>query len=377
MPPTSMMIKPASSACNLRCKYCFYRFIADSRKIANKGKISEEILEQIVRKGLEHADGVCVFAFQGGEPMLAGLPFYRCFIGLQNRYNCKGVTIRNTIQTNGTLINDEWASFFFDNQFLVGVSLDGPKKIHDFNRIDSGGGGSFIQVMNAIDKLKNNDVDYNILSVVTGKNARLIERTYGFFKKQGFSYLQFIPVLEPIEQERGMKEYYLSIEDYEMYLINIFDLWYSDLKTDKYISIRHIDNWISILLGRSPESCNMKGKCSVQYVIEGDGSVYPCDFYAFDHWKIADIMESDLKEIAKTKRAKCFIEESLVIPEQCKKCKYVALCRNGCKRDRTMQSDGTYTKNYYCKAICGFFCKREHQLINAANLCRDLLRKPI
>ena len=187
-----------------------------------------ETLEKLVQSVLEYADDTASFSFQGGEPMLAGLDFYRNLLVLQKKYNTKNIKIKNAIQTNGTLINLEWAEFFRAHHFLVGVSLDGMEGIHNLNRVDHNGEGTYLRVIDAIKILDEFQVEYNILCVVTRLVAKHPEKTYRFFKKQGFQYLQFIPCLDGLEKQPGMDNYSLSPQLYGNFLKRLFDLWLKD-----------------------------------------------------------------------------------------------------------------------------------------------------
>lgn len=372
MPPINILIKPASSKCNLRCRYCFYYAIAEQRCVADMGIMQESTLKKLIRSGIEYADHILSFAFQGGEPTLVGLEFYEKVVYYQKKYlkelGKKDLKIHNAIQTNGTLIDEIWAEFFKKNHFLVGISLDGSLNVHDRNRMDTTGKGTFARVLRTVELFSRFGVEYNILSVVTGENAMAVRRIYRFFAKQKFRYLQFIPCLEPFEKERGIESYHLSVQEYENFLIEIFDLWLADFRQGNYISIRHIDNWVYLLIGEKPEACNMNGCCSIQFVVEGDGSVYPCDFYVFDEWKLGDIGDLTFQEIIDEPKAQRFIAESLPVPEECKICRYGSLCRNGCKRDRTGSGASGIEKNYYCRAIYHFFSKREKELREVAQI---------
>jgi uncharacterized protein len=217
MPPLSLLIKPVSSSCNLRCKYCFYHSIAENRTTNNYGIMDGRLLEVIVKKALEYADQTCTFAFQGGEPTLSGLDFYKRLIELERKYNIKKVRINNAIQTNGIAIDEKWAAFLSKHNFLVGISLDGPQNIHDCDRIDAKNGGSFNRVMKAVTLFNKYKIEYNILSVVTGSTARHIGKIYNFFKKNNFKYLQFIPCLDLLNEVRGVNEYSLSPERYDSF----------------------------------------------------------------------------------------------------------------------------------------------------------------
>lgn len=371
MPPINILIKPASSACNMACRYCFYRDVAEHRAQAFEGMLSLEDMERVIRAGMEYAEHICSFAFQGGEPTLAGLDFYRRVVELQSKYARPGVEIRNAIQTNGLLIDEAWAKFFAEHHFLVGLSLDGPADLHNLNRVDAADDGTFNRVLRAAQLMEKHGVEFNILCVVTGRNARAVEKIYRFYRRQGFRWLQFIPCLEPMEQQRGEEKYHLSAEGYGDFLIRLFDLWYDDLRHGEYVSIRHLDNWLSILLGDRPEACNMAGQCSVQFVVEGDGGVYPCDFYVLDEWRMGTVGETSFAEMQQGEVARRFVEASLRVPEQCRACRWYGLCRNGCRRDRLVLPDGAIDQTCYCAAYRKFFTQREGKLMDAVRLiCR-------
>lgn len=363
MPPLSVLIKPASSACNMSCSYCFYRDEAQNRKEAFMGMLSPENAEKVVKGAMEFAEGSCSFMFQGGEPALAGIDFFRSFIELEKKYSAKGIRISNSIQTNGLLIDGEWASFFRENDFLVGVSLDGNADLHNLNRYSPSGDETFNRVMKSVSLLRKEKVDFNILSVVTSKNARSAEKIYNFFRKQDLRYLQFIPCLDPFG-EKGMSP---SADEYASFLIRIFDLWYDDLLKGRYVSIRHIENWLLLLSGRNPASCAACGKCGIQFVVEGDGGVYPCDFYVLDRYRLGTVGEDDFTSLATCETARRFIGESLTIPDECRVCPFYPLCRNGCRRERK-EDTGV---NRYCESYKEFFSQRLDKLQNAANMiCR-------
>ncbi len=328
--------------------------------------MSPETTEKLIKTAAEFADGTCSFMFQGGEPTLAGLDFYRNFLEIEKKYAKKGLRFTHSIQTNGYIIDDEWAEFLSENKFLVGLSLDGPAEIHDFNRTDSAGKGTFNKVMKTARLFDKHRVEYNILAVVTSRNARSAAKVYNFCKKQGFRWLQFIPCLDSFECGEGATDS-LGCDEYENFLSTVFNLWFTDLKKGEYISIRHIDNWLSILAGAMPESCAMRGNCSVQFVTEGDGSVYPCDFYVLDELKIGTVGENSFKEMFESENAQKFLRTSLNIPEECKSCPFFCLCRNGCRRERNV-FDGKPALNRYCAAYKNFFTKNADNLKTALSL---------
>lgn len=355
MPPLFLLIKPASSICNLRCGYCFYHTIAENRSIGSYGIMSLEKLEQLVKKALAFADGSCTFAFQGGEPTLAGLDFFRSLPDFVQRYNHKKLEIRYTIQTNGITVNEDWCRFFHDNRFLVGISLDGTKDIHDLMRTDPQGKGSFSRVIKAIGLFNKYKVEYNILCVVTNYVARHIHKVYLEFKKHGFNYLQFIPCLDPLGEETGGYQHSLTTDRYTGFLKILFDLWYEDFIKEKGVSIRYFDNLVGMAMGYPPESCGMSGMCTANYVIEADGGVYPCDFYVTDEWLMGKIHEKDFSDLANSEAAKRFIEMSRHVDPQCRSCQWYRLCRGGCRRDRDAADGLQLSLNRHCAAYREFF----------------------
>ena len=368
MPNISMLIKPASSNCDLRCKYCFYHSIAENRIIQSYGIMSIDTLECIVKKALDYSDNMCTFAFQGGEPTIAGIDFYKKLIEFVKLYNKKNVTVNFSLQTNGILINDEWARFLAENNFLVGVSLDGPKDIHNAHRIDTNNNGTFNKVMKAIELFNKFKVQYNIVYVVTALSARYANKIYNLFKKNNFRYIQFIPCLDPINEKRGKHPYSLKPLDFEKFLRLTFDLWYEDFIKGDYVSVRYFDNLVGIIQGHAPEACGMSGRCQVQCVIEADGGVYPCDFYAIDKWNMGNINDREIEDILSCETAKDFVKVSLPVAQECKECNWVSICRGGCRRERENFQEEVIDLNYYCTAYREFFNYAYTRLENVAKI---------
>lgn len=347
MPPLSIMIKPASSLCNLRCKYCFYCNVASIREVKSFGVMSNDTAGNLIKNALRFADGESVaFAFQGGEPLIAGMDYFRFFVDTVKKYNEKHSRIFYSIQTNGTLVDNDWARFFCQNEFLVGLSLDGDFDGNKF-RVDANGQNAYYKIQRAANKLKKHKVEFNLLTVLTGYCAENCERIYKFFRSNGFKFLQFIPCLRPFGSNEE-SELYMTPEQYSNFLIRIFNLYVKDFVRGNYVSIRQFDNLVRMYLGQKPEQCGMCGYCSHQFVIEGNGNVYPCDFYCTDEWLLGNINSNSLEQMANGEKATAFLKESLFVPEKCKKCRFYSLCRaGGCKRQRA-DSD-------YCSAYKTFF----------------------
>lgn len=347
-----LLIKPASANCNLRCEYCFYEDEAKKRKEFSYGFMDESIAEILIKKAMEVSEGMVEFGFQGGEPILAGLPFFQSFTQMVRSYNKTNATVLYTLQTNGSLLDTNWCSFLKQENFLVGISLDGIKSVHDKLRKDKKGDGTFLSVMKAIDLLKRYEIPFHVLTVLSKETAVRIERIYRFYEKNHICYQQYIPCLDPYGETRGERSYSLKPEQYKEALKHLFDLWFQSYLDGKYCSIRQFENYITMLRGGLPESCSMSGRCSMQNIIEANGDVYSCDFYAMDSYCLGNIKERSLEELFEI--SKQFQKTSHTIEKICEKCRWYPLCRGGCRRDRE-QMDGRIGLNYYCEAYQGFF----------------------
>lgn len=372
MPPISVLIKPASSKCNLKCEYCFYHDVASSRSVSDFGFMSPETIETIIRKVLLFASDQATFSFQGGEPTLCGIDFFRHVVELQKKFNVNNVKINNCVQTNGILIDNEWASFLHEHNFLVGLSFDGPQKLHDRYRVDAKKRGTYERVTQTVKLFNEYKVDYNILFVVTEATARHPDEVYSYFKKRDFRFLQFIPCIDPNNSKRGEHEYSLSPLSYTGFLKRFFDNWYADFTGGREVSIRYFDNLVRIVMGIRPEMCSLLGSCGCQFVFEADGSVYPCDFYVTDEWKLGNIREKELLELSSSETCTRFIESSLSVAPKCNGCKWRVLCKGGCRRDREDPYSKKIGQNYYCKSYYEFLNYAYPRLVNIARNIRQV-----
>ena len=350
MKDLTLLIKPAAGLCNMDCGYCFYKTASETRE---NRIMTRETAGRLIEKIGEENPSHLQLIFQGGEPTLAGLEFYAYFT--EKVRETLQADAAYSIQTNGLNVDGNTARVYRDNDFLVGVSLDGGRKTNDRYRRDKNGNSVLPQVLTAIALLERYGVPYNILSVVDNENAAEIDATYAYFKKHGFYNLQFIPY---VDERAGIS---LSAAAYEAFLKRLFDLWYDDFDPDDMIQIRHLNNYIDILAGYPPENCAMCGVCGGYFVVEANGDLYPCDFYCRPEDRIGSIF--DERPFAMGEKQKRFIEESLIIRETCKHCKYYSLCRGGCKRDRI---DGL-TKNRYCEAYYNFFDYALERLVKVVN----------
>jgi uncharacterized protein len=357
------MIKPASGLCNMACKYCFYRDVASHRQQYSYGMMTMEVLEQLVRRAMIYADGQASFSFQGGEPMLAGLDFYRQLMIFEKKYNTRNLMISNSIQTNGTLIDAKWAAFFAENHFLTGVSVDGDKAIHDSNRIFADGSGTYAKVMDGIGHLKKAGAEYNVLCVVTAAAAERGAEIYHALSEH--QYLQFIPCIEGFDETHSIHA--PGAEAYGRFLKDVFDCYERSWRQGKYVSVRTFDNYIGILRGQRPEHCGMSGHCGIYYLAEANGNIYPCDFYVLDQWKLGNIVTDSFVRLANMERKLGFVESSLPVPTQCAGCKWYGICRGGCRRDREPFMNGKPGLNRYCEGFKDFFEYAYQRLENLAS----------
>ena len=355
MKQLTFLVKPASSLCDLRCRYCFYEDEAQHRETKNMGLMTEGTARRLIQAAAEAVEpgDVIQITFQGGEPTLAGLDFFRRFLALERELCPPGVSIHHSIQTNGMAVDEEWAAFFRDNGFLVGLSMDGTRPLHDGQRVDAQGKGTWDRAAAALARLDQAGVETNLLCVVTGQIARSPQKVYQALKKLGPHPLQFIPCLDPIQAPRGSMPYSLSPQRYGQFLCGLFDCWYRDWQAGQYTSIRLFDDYLRILAGMPPSTCAASGACGSYLVVEGDGSLYPSDFFVLDEWRIGSIHDLSVEQAMGHPVSRRFLSRGGGQPSACAGCPYAGICRGGCPRDWT--AFGPQGENYYCPAFRQFF----------------------
>ena len=346
----SVLVKPVSGACNLNCSYCFYGEEAAERAEKRLPPMSDTTLEALVRRVFGSRETEVFFVFQGGEPTLAGREFFERAVSLQKQYS-RGKRFHNSLQTNGLKLDSEWCGFLKNEDFLVGLSLDGDTAAHDACRKDKSGLGTHGRVLAAAELLNASEVPFNVLSVLTRHNVSEPEKTYAALRP--FGYIQFIPCVAPL---RGAYENELpDCAQLGDFLIKTYELYKEDLLSGHFVSVRMLDNWLQMLMGYRPESCSMDSMCRLSYTVEADGSVYPCDFYCFDEWKLGNVNENGFDEMRSSPAAQRFVASSAPVADECRKCRYFALCRGGCRRLRENPAREELGLNRYCGAYRRFF----------------------
>lgn len=367
--PIGVMWKTVSEDCNLACDYCYYSRVGG--KIGPKiNRIESEVLEKFIREYMELSNGQVSFAWQGGEPLLAGLDFFKEVVYLQAKYAPSNTNISNALQTNGMLLNRDWANFFGTYNFLVGVSIDGPKDIHDSRRVTRSGNGSFDRVMKGIQTLRDANVDFNILTVIHEGNVRRAAELMKFYHEEGFDYVQFIPCMDFRAQEvHTSPKYLITPEEYGQFLCDAFDIWYSN--GNPTMSVRFFDNILNVYLQQEAEICTHRSVCPTTIVLEQNGDAYPCDFYINEEYKIGNVWTSSLRDILGDIVYSNFLSKKPNLPLKCMNCQYLSLCHGGCPRNRTWhESEEFVDVDYFCKSYLQIYDYADQRMQNLAKKVR-------
>jgi uncharacterized protein len=330
MTPFSLLIKPTSADCNLRCEYCFY--ISHLNVIEQKPRMSEEVLEQLIASYMRtDQNNHYVFGWQGGEPTLMGLNFFKKVVKLQIKYAPQGSAISNGLQTNGTLITDELARFFGEYKFLLGVSLDGPEYLHDYYRKTLSKKPTHTLVMRGIKKLRENNVEFNILTLINDITVKKGKEIYQYLRENGFFYHQYIPCIE-FGDNVNLMPYSISGEDWGQFLCDIFNEW---IKEDiNNISIRLFDSILDLLVNNRYSICHMGNNCCQYFLIEYDGNVYPCDFFVRDNQLLGNILNNTWEVLLDSPLYHQFGNQKAKWNNSCFSCEYLLFCHGDCQKFR-------------------------------------------
>ena len=357
----SFLIKPASSTCNMRCRYCFYADVAEHRETANHGIMDAATIQAVVDRAFALGpDAEVTFAFQGGEPTCAGLDFFRSFCAYVDAHRAQQ-TVHLAIQTNGYVIDDTWATFLAEHGFLVGVSIDGYPEMHDWLRPDARGAGTMDRVLDAVAALRRAGADFNILTVLTDQLARHPQKLYRFYRQHKFDFVQLIPCLPGLDE--ASDEYSLEPESFASFYKTFFRLWLEDFKRGERMSVTLFDNVIPLFAGMYPQQCGMLGACAPQFVVEGNGDVYPCDFYVLDRFRLGNIRTDSLEAMATCDALRAFLDEPRRACSMCATCPFERICHKNCKRLNTC---------YYRENYCGYRDFLEYAAPDMISIARTL-----
>ncbi len=365
MKPFTLLIKPSGSNCNIDCVYCFYK---DRDPAAGTGtqRMSEKVLEKLVGDYMQLGFPVVGFAWQGGEPTLMGVDFFRKAIEFQKKYGTPGQQISNTLQTNGVLLDEQWCRFFGENRFLLGISMDGPAEFHDKYRRDHSGSPTFEKVWAGVQNCKRFGVQFNALILLNRHNVEHVERLFDFVVDNELRYVQFIPCVEidPATQEPA--EFSITPGQYGDFLCRLFDLWH-DYGPEK-INIRDFDSIVTHYVLGDHTICAYSKKCAGFVVIEHNGDAYCCEFFVGPDYKLGNITENSLGELANSKLKRDFARTKLKLSTDCLVCGYLDICRGGCLKDRA-RAGGLNARSYFCDAYKQFF---HHSLPRFMQMAADI-----
>jgi uncharacterized protein len=395
--PFHVLTKPIGPICNLDCKYCFYlekEVLYD--EAGSKWQMSSEVLETYIRDYIQSNPGDEIhFAWQGGEPTLLGVDFFRRAFALQKKY-AEGRTVRNAFQTNGTLLNDEWCTFLRENEVLVGVSIDGPEQLHDSYRVNKKGGGTWKKVMAGIELLQKHKVEFNTLACVNRNTAKKPLEIYRFLKSIGCTYLQFIPIVErqpdrasrnlslelahppdldeeSVDPEDDPRVTYWTVrqKDFGPFLCKIFDRWLEKDVGNTFVQL--FDVALGKWLGMPGGLCLFDETCGRALAIEHNGDVYSCDHFVYPHYRLGNIMNKSLGEMVDTPgQARFATNKRDRLPEYCRSCDVRFACNDECPKNRFAQTpDGDPGLNYLCPGYKEFF----RHIDPAMRIMTDLIRR--
>ena len=352
------MAKPASSRCNLHCKYCFY---LDKQR---QDVMDDATLERFIRQHIEAQPGDDVqFAWQGGEPTLCGLDFFRRVAALQQQYG-NGKRISNAFQTNGVLLNEAWCQFFHDNGWLVGISIDGPADLHDAYRVSRSGNPTHHKVLRAIGMLRACRVEFNLLVVVNRHNSEHPRRVYRYLRELGTAHLQFIPLLE-LDENRQPDELSVPAAAWGHFLREVFDVWVREDIGRIYVQL--FDSMLGVWSGYAAQMCSLSETCGHAFALEANGDLYQCDHYVYPAFRLGNIHSATLSELNRSAQAVAFgkSKHTSLVPE-CRTCQALRLCHGDCPKHRDASG-----KSALCEGYRAFFIYSAPYM----KVMRDLIRQ--
>ncbi|OOF79332.1 anaerobic sulfatase maturase [Rodentibacter caecimuris] len=354
-----LMAKPSSFHCNIQCEYCFY--LGKSQYFGNNAAfMSEHTLKNYIKNYIESQAGDRVeFMWQGGEPTLLGLDFFKSAVNFQREF-ANGKTITNGFQTNGIALNQQWAAFFKQHQFLIGLSIDGLSAVHNRYRMTNSGNPTFERVVNALQLLKSNQVEFNTLTVVNDQNWQKGKETYLALKSLGSTFMQFIPIVEThfptnCTDEPKTTAFSVPQQGYGHFLVDVFQEW---KKQDVgKIFVLEFENLLGQWLGYPSSSCIHRPTCGQSLVVEANGEVYSCDHYVYPNHKLGNLNETSLVNLVLSEKQRRFGQyKQNSLTQTCRQCEFRALCHGGCPKHRILPQDNDeWKQNYLCVSYQYFF----------------------
>lgn len=347
-----LLIKPTSADCNLNCGHCFYL----PKKSLYPGKkthrMTPEVMERMVSLYMATEQPQYMFLWQGGEPALMGVDFYRRAVELQKKYGKRGDVVCNSMQTNATLIDNQFAEFMGEYKFLVGVSLDGPEKVHDTYRKSMTGKGSHVEVMKGIECLKRNRVEFNVLTLVTSANVKKAKEVYNYLCAEGFHYQQYIPCVE-FDADCRKTACAITGREWGDFLYEVFDEWHkSGVST---VSVRLFDSALELMANGRKTTCCMEDNCCKYLVVEHNGDVYPCDFFVEKDLRLGNIMEGSWEKMIGSDKYMEFGEQKSQWNEKCGDCGYVEFCFGDCLKHRVYCNNSPGNISWLCDGWKQFY----------------------
>ena len=360
----NMMFKPVGSSCNLNCTYCYY--LDKESCCVGEDAMSMKLLEKIIKEYIEINDNEqIVFDWHGGEPLILGLDYLKKIVEIQRRYR-GNKNIYNTIQTNATLLNDDIALFLRDNNFLVGVSIDGPQDVHDKFRKDKGGNPTFLKVMRGIELLHRYSVDFNTMTTISKAGEGRGLEIYMFLKNIGSHYMQFMPVLEcvnpksnkivsPDDKDASLAIWSVNSMEYGKFMCDIFDYWVKNDVGTYFVNL--FDSTLANYCGLNPGTCVYSETCGANAVMECNGDIYPCDHFVYPQYKLANVKDVSLADIVSSEKLLRFgINKRNMLPKRCVKCRYYFACHGECPKHRFEKTEqNEFGVNSLCDGLYYFF----------------------
>ena len=338
------LIIKVTNSCNLNCSYCYYLEASRTNRIET---MNQKVIEKAIKSRLDFEGKEVRFIWHGGEPLSVGLDFYKKVIQFQEKYKKTNQRIINSLQTNGALLSDEWALFLKETDFKVGVSIDGPEVIHNYNRKLNSGAGSFTEVMKGIETLRKVGLDFGTLTVVTKDSLPYAQEIYRFFVENGINAMDFLPHAELNPRTRAFYMNCVTPLEFYSFLVRVFDLWFEE--NNPNIHIRTFENILTGLLGGEPTLCKFAGTCSKFLTVQPNGDIYPDDNYTcYDELRFGNLLTTSLDEILMGDRYQTFAQDVMVKKSQCTACKWYSLCNGGCSYRRYMLNHSFYDKEYFC-----------------------------